>query len=103
MSPTALPDTTQETDQQSVVQEVPLYKIIFLNDDHTTMDFVVYVLVTVFKKDPVSAARLMLEVHQSGAAIVDILPLEEAEFRQQQTHSTARSAGFPLRCIIEPV
>ena len=103
MSPTILPDTIHEKDQKSTVKEIPLYKVIFLNDDLTSMDFVVYVLITIFKKDPESAARLMLEIHNTGAAIVDILPLEEAEFRQQQTHSTAHTAGFPLRCIIEPI
>jgi ATP-dependent Clp protease adaptor protein ClpS len=76
--------------------------VIFLNDDVTTMDFVVYILLTIFKKDPSTAVELMLETHNTGAAVVDVLPLEEAELRQQQTHAAARSAGFPLRCLIEP-
>jgi ATP-dependent Clp protease adaptor protein ClpS len=102
MPTTPLPSTVQETDEAIRPQTIPPYKVIFLNDDVTTMDFVVYVLLTIFKKDPSTAVELMLETHNTGAAVVDVLPLEEAELRQQQTHAAARSAGYPLRCIIEP-
>jgi ATP-dependent Clp protease adaptor protein ClpS len=102
MSPTLLPGTIQETDEAIRAKTIPPYKVIFLNDDVTTMEFVIYILIAVFKKDPTMAVELMLEIHNTGAAIVDVLPLEEAELRQQQTHEAARSAGFPLRCLIEP-
>lgn len=102
MTTTTLPGTTQETDEAIRAQTIPPYKVIFLNDDVTTMEFVIYLLITIFKKDPTTAVELMLETHNTGAAIVDVLPLEEAELRQQQTHEAARAAGFPLRCIIEP-
>jgi len=102
MPQTVLPGTIEETDESVRTETLPPYKVIFLNDDVTTMDFVVYVLIAVFKKDTTTAIELMLETHNSGAAIVDVLPLEEAELRQQQTHEAARAAGFPLRCIIEP-
>ena len=77
-------------------------KSFFLNDDVTTMDFVVYVLITVFKKDHQTAFLLMLEIHQQGSAVVGVLPFEEAELRQSQVHSMASKGGFPLRCVIEP-
>jgi ATP-dependent Clp protease adaptor protein ClpS len=102
MSPTLIPGTIQETDEAVRVKTILPYKVIFLNDDVTTMEFVIYLLIAIFKKDPTTAVELMLETHNTGAAIVDVLPLEEAELRQQQTHEAARSAGFPLRCIIEP-
>ena len=102
MSPTTLPGTIKETDEAARVETIPPYKVIFLNDDVTTMDFVVYALITIFKKDPPTAIELMLETHNTGAAVVDVLPLEEAELRQQQTHTAARAAGYPLRCLIEP-
>jgi ATP-dependent Clp protease adaptor protein ClpS len=102
MPPTLLPGTTHEIDEAVRVETIPPYKVIFLNDEVTTMEFVIYVLITVFKKDPTTAVELMLETHNTGAAIVDVLPLEEAELRQLQTHTAARSAGFPLRCVIEP-
>jgi ATP-dependent Clp protease adaptor protein ClpS len=102
MPETIWPGTTEETDEAVRVETIPPYKVIFLNDDVTTMDFVVYVLLTIFKKDSSTAVELMLEIHNTGAAVVDVLPLEEAELRQQQTHQAAHSAGFPLRCLIEP-
>ncbi|MBI3611493.1 MAG: ATP-dependent Clp protease adaptor ClpS [Nitrospirae bacterium] len=102
MTETTLPGAIQETDEAIRAQTIPPYKVIFLNDDITTMEFVVYALITIFKKDPETAVELMLETHNTGAAIVDVLPLEEAELRQLQTHTAARSAGFPLRCVIEP-
>jgi ATP-dependent Clp protease adaptor protein ClpS len=100
----AVPDTIEETgvEDSTSVQRIPLYKVIFLNDNVTTMDFVVHILITLFKKDPTTAFGLMLEVHHKGSAVVDILPLEEAELRQHQVHDAARHAGFPLRCVIEP-
>ena len=99
----AVPGTIEETGIENVttVQRIPLYKVIFLNDDVTTMDFVVHILITIFKKDSTTAIGLMLEVHHRGSAVVDILPLEEAELRQHQVHDVARSAGYPLRCVIE--
>ncbi len=104
MSGVAIPDAIKEIDtgDESRVQKIPPYKVIFLNDDITTMDFVVHVLITVFKKDHQTAFLLMMETHQKGSAVVDILPLEEAELRQHQVHAMARSAGFPLRCVVEP-
>ncbi|HTN43022.1 MAG TPA: ATP-dependent Clp protease adaptor ClpS [Nitrospiria bacterium] len=96
------PGTIQETDEAIREKTLPPYKVIFLNDNVTTMDFVVHILIAIFKKDPATAVELMLETHNTGAAVVDVLPLEEAELRQQQTIEAARSAGFPLRCVIEP-
>ena len=103
MASILLPDTGTDIREDSDVELIPRYKIIFLNDDLTTMDFVVKTLIMVFKKDKMTAVRLMLEVHHNGAAVVDVLPLEQAELRQQQTHSMAQKEGYPLRCIIEPV
>ena len=104
MTPTTLPDTTEETgtSHTSQVDLMPPYKIIFLNDNETSMEFVVKILVGVFQKDQVTANELMMEIHNSGAAVITVLPFEEAELRQQQVHDAARAEGFPLRCLIEP-
>src|SRR3972149_11055627 len=103
MAPILLPDTRIDSREDSHVELIPRYKIIFLNDDMTTMDFVVKILIMVFKKEKMTAVRLMLEVHHNGSAVVNVLPLEQAELRQQQTHTMAQKEGYPLRCIIEPV
>jgi len=104
MTTTATPETIEEIDTggASKTDLIPPYKIIFLNDNVTTMEFVVAILMSLFHLDQTTAVQVMLEVHQTGAAVVAILPLEEAELRQQQVHEAARAAGFPLRCLIEP-
>lgn len=104
MPAVTLPGTIPEIGEQdaSKVETIPPYKVIFLNDDVTTMEFVVLMLISIFKKDQSTAVRLMLEIHRSGAAVIDVLPFEEAEHRQQLVHSSAQAAGFPLRCVIEP-
>ena len=102
MCPVGLPEITTQIIDDTETERIPPYKVIFLNDDITSMEFVVQVLSLVFKKDPATAVQLMLEVHDSGAAVIDVLPLEEAELRQQQTHELAAKAHYPLRCIIEP-
>jgi len=102
MSATALPGAEETTERIDRADLIPPYKIIFLNDDVTTMEFVIKVLMTLFKLEQDTAIRLMLEVHHTGAAVVAVLPMEEAELRQQQVHDAARAAGFPLRCLIEP-
>ncbi|MFZ5875506.1 MAG: ATP-dependent Clp protease adaptor ClpS [Nitrospirota bacterium] len=91
-----------ERDVDATVERIPPYKIIFLDDPVTTMEFVVHVLTHVFQKDSTTAARLMWEVHTTGAAHVATLPLEQAELKQTQVYAAAKAAGFPFRCVIEP-
>ena len=102
MANVVLPGTIEETGNKTRVEKIPPYKVIFLNDDVTTMEFVVYVLIIIFKKDQETAFALMMEIHQQGSAVVDVLSFEEAEHRQTQVHSMAGREGFPLRCLIEP-
>jgi ATP-dependent Clp protease adaptor protein ClpS len=91
-----------ERDVDATVERIPPYKVIFLDDPVTTMEFVVHVLTQVFQKDSATAARLMWDVHTTGAAHVATLPLEQAELKQAQVHTAATAAGFPFRCVIEP-
>jgi ATP-dependent Clp protease adaptor protein ClpS len=80
----------------------PRYKVLIHNDDVTSMDFVVYVLMNVFKKSVQDAAEIMIEAHNTGVALVEVLPLEEAELRIEQGHSLARTQKFPLTFTAEP-
>ncbi|MFY9270137.1 MAG: ATP-dependent Clp protease adaptor ClpS [Candidatus Manganitrophaceae bacterium] len=98
--PAVLPDTREGT--ESRVEEIPLFKVILLDDDVTTMEFVVRILIQIFRKDPETAGRLMQEVHTQGAAHVATLSKEQAELKQEQVHARARAEGFPFRCVIEP-
>ena len=88
-----------ETDQE--VEEPPMYKVMLLNDDYTTMEFVVEVLVYVFKKSSDEAMRIMLNVHRNGVGVCGIYPHEVAETKVETVEALARENGFPLKCIME--
>jgi len=82
-------------------KEPPLYKVILLNDDYTTMEFVVQVLETVFQKSPAEAYRIMMAVHQGGRGIAGTYPWEVAETKAELVISMAREAGYPLKAVTE--
>ncbi len=81
--------------------EPKLYKVLLLNDDYTSMDFVVSVLEGIFRKSPAEAVEIMLAVHKQGSGLAGIYPKEIAETKVQAVHTQARNAGYPLRCTIE--
>jgi len=78
------------------------YRVILLNDDYTTMDFVVMVLVEIFRKNLEDANRIMLDVHKKGKGIVGQYPWDIAVTKTEQVHAMARENEFPLKCIVEP-
>lgn len=82
-------------------QEPIQHKVVLLNDDYTTMEFVVHVLESVFAKSPSEAYRLMLHVHINGKAIAGIYPWDIAETKVNTVTAMAKDAGFPLRAEIE--
>ena len=88
-----------ETDEE--VDEPPMYKVMLLNDDYTTMEFVVEVLVYVFQKSSEEATRIMLNVHRSGVGVCGIYPFEIAETKVETVDNLARENGFPLKCTME--
>ena len=81
----------------------PQYKVIFVNDSVTTVDFVMEILVTIFAYDADGAKDLTLKIHEEGQAVVAIMPYELAEQKALETTAIARSNGFPLNVKIEPV
>ena len=83
------------------LKEPHLYKVIFFNDDVTTMEFVVRVLTQVFRKDKASANKLMLKVHNEGQAVIGIYTLDIAMTRVEKVRKMAREEGFPLRLEYE--
>jgi len=82
-------------------KEPTLYKVVLLNDDYTTMEFVVHILESVFQKSPAEAYRVMMAVHVSGKGIAGIYPWEVAETKVEAVVSMAREAGFPLKAVTE--
>jgi ATP-dependent Clp protease adaptor protein ClpS len=80
-----------------------LYKVMLLNDDYTTFDFVIEILKAVFHKNEEEAINITLKVDREGSAVVGVYPYEIAQIKVEKTHALAREAGFPLRAVMEEV
>lgn len=83
------------------IKEPPKYKVIFLNDDFTPMDFVALMIMTEFGKSAEDAISLTYEIHEKGKSVVGIYPKDIAETKIHQVELIARNQGHPLKCIIE--
>ncbi|MDY0162982.1 ATP-dependent Clp protease adapter ClpS [Desulfobotulus sp.] len=82
-------------------KEPPLYKVLLHNDDYTTMDFVVEVLISIFHKTLEDATQIMLNVHRSGIGLCGVYPYEIAESKVDAVTLHARAHGFPLKASME--
>ena len=96
------PTPTADPHVGTVTDLAANWKVIFHNDDVTTFEFVISALMRFFAYDYGRALDLTREVHFTGAAVVAVLPFEDAEFKQEQITSVARGAGYPLCVTIEP-
>jgi ATP-dependent Clp protease adaptor protein ClpS len=83
------------------LKEPEEYRIILLNDNYTTMEFVVEVLMIVFRKKREDATRITLDVHQKGKGTVGVYPYDIAQTKANQVHALARQYEFPLKCVVE--
>ncbi len=102
MSQTDTEITTKSfLESDDVSTKPPMYKVIILNDDYTTMDFVVEVIVKIFRKTLEKANKIMLNVHRRGKGICGIYTREIAETKIETVHTLAQAQGFPLKCIME--
>jgi len=77
------------------------YVVILLNDDYTTRDFVVEVLMVIFHKSVEEANRIMLNVHHSGRGVVGMYTWDIANTKASQVHNIAKEYDYPLRCVVE--
>ena len=82
-------------------QDPTLYKVVLLNDDYTTMEFVIHVLESIFQKSPAEAYQIMMHVHVNGRGIAGIYPWEVAETKAETANALARDEGFPLKAVTE--
>ena len=89
----------EQTDQQT--QDPTRYKVLLLNDDYTTMDFVVEILESIFHKSPAESFRIMIQVHTQGRGLCGVYTFEVAETKVAAVHDLARQQGFPLRACME--
>ena len=93
------PDIQEEIEEKTT--EPPLYKVLLHNDDYTTKDFVVEVLIAVFNKSIDEATSLMWHVHKNGSGVCGVYPYEMAETKVSLATMTARENGFPLKTTME--
>jgi ATP-dependent Clp protease adaptor protein ClpS len=96
-------DSTTQTGASSKSKQdhPPMYKVILHNDNYTTMDFVVDILVTIFGKSLEKANQIMLNVHSKGKEVCGIFPRQIAETKVQAVHNLASNKGFPLKSTME--
>jgi len=83
------------------VDEPPLYRVILLNDDYTTFDFVVSVLTGIFGKSVPDAITITNDVHRKGSGVCGVFPRDVAETKIDLVARSSKQAGFPLRCTME--
>ena len=83
------------------LKEPPLFKIIYINDAVTSMDFVVGSLINFFNYNDDTAAQIMLNIHEQGSAVVAVLPYEVAEQKGIEVTLEARAHGYPLQIKVE--
>jgi ATP-dependent Clp protease adaptor protein ClpS len=94
-------DEAVVTESETRLKQPPLYKVLIHNDDYTTMEFVVFILQTVFQHEEVEAVQIMLNVHRQGVGVAGIYTYEIAETKVAQVESLARAREFPLLCTVE--
>jgi ATP-dependent Clp protease adaptor protein ClpS len=93
-------DTITET--RTTLKEPPMFKIIYLNDNQTTMEFVVETLIDFFDYTTQTAVKITDNIHTDGSAVVAVLPYEIAEQKGIEVTVFARSNNFPLQVKLEP-
>jgi ATP-dependent Clp protease adaptor protein ClpS len=95
--------TEIQTEEKIAVALQPpsLFKVVFLNDDRTPMEFVIDILMSIFKHSDASAKEVTLDVHNTGSGIAGIYPHEIAEQLGIEATKLARTNGFPLQINIE--
>ena len=101
MSDTAV-DTRTKIEPREDVKEPPLFKVVYLNDNQTTMEFVIESLIEHFDYTPSTAEKITLDIHEDGSAVVAVLPYEMAEQKGIEVTVSARSEGYPLQVKLEP-
>ncbi len=97
--PQDLPEGDVKNNQE--IRTPRMYRVILHNDDYSTMDFVIEVLVSIFQKPAADATRIMLDVHKKGKGICGVYTYDIAATRVARVHQLANKREFPLKCSLE--
>ena len=92
---------THQTQGSISISEPNKYHVYLLNDDYTSMDFVIDILIRIFHKSYADAQRIMMQVHQVQRGLCGTYSYEIAETKVHQVSSLARESGFPLKAVME--
>ena len=95
-------DTAVKIQVNTDIKEPPLYRVVYLNDNQTSMEFVIESLIEYFEYTAQTAVQITEEVHNAGAATVAVLPYEIAEQKGIEVTLSARSQSYPLQIKLEP-
>ncbi|MDR0662716.1 MAG: ATP-dependent Clp protease adaptor ClpS [Spirochaetaceae bacterium] len=85
------------------LKEPGAFNVVLLNDNYTTMDFVVDILIGIFNKSSIEAERIMMNIHRKGRGVAGAYSFDIARTKAAQVHALAGQYDFPLRCEVEPV
>jgi ATP-dependent Clp protease adaptor protein ClpS len=96
------PDAITKIKVNETLKEPPMFKIIYLNDSQTTMEFVIETLVDFFNYSTQTALKITEDINSQGSAVVAVLPYEVAEQKGIEVTVCARSNNFPLQVKLEP-
>jgi len=91
-----------ETKKKESLKKPPLFRVVFHNDNYTTMEFVVFVLNSVFHKSESDAVAIMLNIHKTGMGVAGVYTKEIAETKLQKTHALAKEHEYLLKLSLEP-
>lgn len=97
------PDIQESVSTETLddIREPFMYRVLLHNDDYTTMEFVVEILMYVFNKTAEAATQIMLNVHKKGVGICGVYTYEVAETKVETVSRLAEENGFPLKCTME--
>ncbi len=90
-----------QVDSRLDFQEPKMYKVFMHNDDYSTMDFVVEIIMSVFNKDLETAQKLMLDIHNKGRALMGVYTYDIAISKIEKVHQLSARKNFPLMCTFE--
>jgi ATP-dependent Clp protease adaptor protein ClpS len=93
--------TKPKIEPKTDIKEPKMFRVIYINDEVTTVEFVIETLINIFDMDRLSADNITQKVHTEGSAVVAVLPYEIAEQKGIEVTILARSHGFPLQIRLE--
>ena len=96
-----MPKIEEEIELETEIEEPKMYKVLLHNDDYTSMDFVVEVLMGIFHKNRQPAEQIMWFIHEKGKAVCGVYTFEIAQMKVEQVRAYAKKEGFPLLATFE--